>query len=174
MRDIEHLAMVLAQAAIERDKLRGIKMCNPYGAAHQTPKRIIIHAMGEYILDEYAPDFLLREQLSAHALGTPDGKVIRLRDDTEGAWHAKGFNTDSLGYEVLLAGHHNYASFITGIATPWVTDAQYDAVVRQCREWVAKFGITQIDRHSDVSPGRKCDPGAGFPWEKFLLDVKGV
>ena len=147
-------------------------MHNPYGNAHQTPKRIIVHAMGEYILDDHAPDFLMNQGLSAHVLAAPDGTLFRCREDTEGAYHARGFNTDSLGIEVLVAGHHDYGSFIKAIAAPWVTDAQYNATVKQCREWVQKFGITQIDRHCDVSPGRKLDPGAGFPWDKFISDVR--
>ena len=153
---------------------------SPYGGAHQMPKLIVVHAMGEYVMADgggeyiYAVEHLARMMLSAHALVSPDGTVIRCRGDNEGANHARGFNTDSLGIEILVPGRHDYASFVRTIAQPYLTDAQYTAAVEQCREWMRLHSITRIARHSDVSPGRKLDPGAGFPWDKFILDVKGV
>ena len=149
-----------------------------YGRGGNQPKRIIIHAMGEHsLMDdgksyEHAPDFLVRMKLSAHVLAAPDGTLIRCRNDNETAYHAQGFNSNSLGLEVLVAGKHTYASFLRAISTPYLTDAQYAAVVTQCREWVKLHGITNIQRHSDVSPGRKVDPGDGFPWSKFLIDLR--
>ena len=172
MRDEDQLKEELASAGLKWEAVHGgIKMHNPNGATHQTPNRIIVHAMGEYILDEHAPDFLISQGLSAHVLAAPDGTLIRCRADEEGAYHALGFNTDSLGIEMLVAGHHDYGSFLKAIEAPWVTDAQYAAVVKQCREWMQKFSITRIERHCDVSPGRKLDPGTGFPWDKFLTEL---
>jgi len=151
-------------------------MHNAYGASHQSPKMIVVHAMGEYVTPdgisyESAPDFLENLGLSAHALVQPNGMILRLREDTEGAYHARGFNTDSLGIEILVPGKHTYGTFIKAIGTKYVSDAQYTAALEQCREWVQKFGITKIVRHSDISPGRKVDPGRGFPWEAFLQEV---
>jgi N-acetyl-anhydromuramyl-L-alanine amidase AmpD len=149
---------------------------NPYGAHHQTPRTIIVHAMAEYVevehgQYEHAPDFLLRSGLSAHALAAPDGIIYRCRNDEQGAYHALGFNTDSLGIEIMVAGHHNYAQFATAIAHPYLTDMQYEAVLEQCREWLRLHSITRVTRHSDISPGRKIDPGAGFPWQRFITDL---
>ena len=151
---------------------------SPYRGAHQKPAMIVVHAMGEYVMADdgksfdHAPEFLERMKLSAHALVAPDGTVFRCRNDDEGAYHARGFNTDSLGMEMLVAGRHDYGSFVKAISKPYLTDAQYAAAVAQCREWVSLHGITRIVRHSDLSPGRKLDPGSGFPWDKFLDDVK--
>jgi len=139
---------------------------SPFGAAHQTPKRIIVHAMSEWINGMYAPDFLLSVGLSAHALVTPDGDIIKCREDTQGAFHAKGFNTNSLGIEFLLPGHNDYGSFLDGIARPgWVSEPQLLAGARWIAEWMARWNITQIDGHCDVDPARKKDPGRGFPWD---------
>ena len=155
-------------------------MHSPYGRANNHPKMIVIHAMGEYILRddgvnyEHATDFLNRMKLSAHALVTPQGEVLRLRNDDETAYHAQGFNTNSLGMEILVAGNHTYRTFTKAIDQPYVTDAQYAAAVAQCREWVEKYNITRIVRHSDLSPGRKIDPGDGFPWDQFLVDVRAI
>ena len=153
---------------------------NPYGAAHQyKPTMIVVHAMAEYVLAddgksyEHAPDFLERLGLSAHMLAAPDGALYRCREDLEGAYHARGFNVDSLGIEILLPGKHDYNTFLKGIATPlWCVGPQYAAVVQQCREWMRLHGISKVVRHSDLSPGRKLDPGMGFPWVKFMADLK--
>lgn len=153
-------------------------MHNPNGAAHQNPDTIIVHAMGEHVLLDdrktylHAPEFLEHAGLSAHALVAPDGTIYRCRNDDEGAYHAKGFNSNSLGIEILAAGKHDYDSFIKKIKQPYVTDEQYASVLAQCKEWLRNFDIVKIVRHSDVSPGRKFDPGAGFPWEKFLKDLE--
>lgn len=154
-----------------------VNLYNQYGATHQTPNMIIVHAMGEYVQIsdsdyEHAPDYLLKKGLSAHAMAAPDGTIYRCRPDDHGAYHALEHNTDSLGIEILVRGEHDYHSFTKAIGTHYLTDAQYAAVVWQCKEWMRKHHITKILRHSDVSPGRKIDPGAGFPWNKFLEDLK--
>lgn len=179
MRDADRLKQEVADAMLkwEIDHMTSTNHHSPYGGAHQTPNRIIVHAMGEFVMADggdsydYAPEFLERMKLSAHALVAPDGTVIRCRLDNEGAYHARGFNVDSLGIEMLVAGQHDYGSFVGAIAQPYLTDAQYAAAVAQCREWVQKHKITRIDRHSEVSPGRKLDPGSGFPFLEFKKAV---
>jgi len=139
------------------------------------PKRIIVHAMAEYIIDgkrkDHAVPFLERYELSAHALAAPDGSIYRCREDDENAWHAKGYNRDSLGIEFLVPGDHDYASFLEAIKHPYLTDAEYTNGLEQVREWMDLYPIVSVDRHSDVSPGRKVDPGDGFPWEEFRADL---
>ena len=101
---------------------------SPYGTPHNAPKTIVIHAMAEY-LPMHATEFLDTVKLSAHVLVAPDGTLYRCREDSSGAHHAKGFNMDSLGLEVLVAGKHDYGSFVEATKTPYVTDEQYRAVV---------------------------------------------
>lgn len=155
-----------------------IRKHSTYGSAHNTPKLIIVHAMGQNIATGegvetlYAPDFLASQGISAHAMVDPDGTIIRCREDNEGAYHARGFNVDSLGIEVLVQGNHNYATFLKAIETKWITPEQYMATLEQCANWMKKYDIRRILRHSDVSPGRKVDPGAGFPWGAFIYDLK--
>ena len=139
------------------------------------PKRIIVHAMAEYIIDgkrtDHAVPFLERYRLSAHALVAPDGSIYRCREDDEKAWHAKGYNRDSLGIEFLVPGDHDYGSFLEAIKRPYLTDAEYTNGLEQVREWMDLYPVVSVDRHSDVSPGRKVDPGDGFPWEEFKADL---
>jgi len=156
-----------------------------HGSDQQSPSRIIIHAMAEYIHidaaastalkipagDYHAHEFLNLSGLSAHILGTPSGVRIRCREDNEGAWHAKGHNTNSLGYEFLVPGLHDYGSFLATIKRPYLTAEQYEAGIEQVRDWVKNHNIKRMDRHSDVDPVRKKDPGDGFPWKQFKQDT---
>ena len=140
------------------------------------PKKIVVHCMGEFIIDPtpiHAPDFLDGYKLSAHALVAPNGDIYACRDDDERAWHARGHNTDSLGVEFLVEGEHTYATFLEAIKTDYINTAQWEAGVDLVREWVRMYDITEahVVRHSDISPGRKVDPGAGFNWHDFLNRV---
>ncbi len=147
-----------------------------FGASKQEPKRVIVHAMGEYIKTNqgavHAVEFLESIGLSAHILICPDGDIIRCRHDNQGAYHAKGYNKDSLGVEFLVSGEHNYGSFIKSIETPYLTIKQYESGMEFIRdEWRKKLGILRYSRHSDISPERKVDPGNGFTWIQFLKDI---
>lgn len=141
-----------------------------------TPRMVVIHSMGEFLLDPHpihATDFLEKIGLSAHALVAPSGDIYICRDDDQGAYHAKGYNRDSLGIEFLVPGHHTYASFLETIKSPWVLEEQWKAGVEAVQDWVVAYDIprSKVVKHSDISPGRKVDPGAGFLWEQFLDEV---
>jgi len=146
-----------------------------HGASINSPELIIIHSMGEYVMlnkkYHHAVKFLDLEGLSAHALIAPDATNYRCRNDDEGAYHAKGFNKNSLGMEFLVPGEYYYASFLSRIASPYVSDEQYSEGVRQTVEWLNLHPIKKIVRHSDLDPERKRDPGKGFPFMDFLHDI---
>jgi len=144
------------------------------GASHNNPKMAVIHAMGEYIKDPdpiFAPDFLEKIGLSAHALIVPNGDVMICREDNQGAYHARGYNTDSLGVEFLVEGVHDYGSFLEAIKTDYITPDQWAAGVELVKHWKEKHNISKVVRHSDLSPGRKLDPGSGMNWIKFISEV---
>ncbi len=148
----------------------------PFGSKSNSPNRIIVHAMGEFIDDGTgriysALDWLKYLRLSSHSLITPSGVIIRTRNDNEGAYHAKGYNKNSLGIEFLVPGVHTWQTFRNVINNDYLFAEQYQAGVDQVMEWMDKYNITSIERHSDVSPVRKNDPGNGFPWTQFLHDI---
>jgi N-acetyl-anhydromuramyl-L-alanine amidase AmpD len=155
----------------------------PYGNIKDldinVPEEIIVHAMGEYILDDYglpihATTFLNEFKLSAHILVGSNGDVFRCRADNEFAWHARGHNVNTLGIEFLVQGEHTYGSFLDRIKTPYLQKEQYDNGAEVVREWLSIHNIKRIRKHSTVSPGRKVDPGHGFPFDAFLKKVGHV
>lgn len=145
------------------------------GTAIQKPDRIIVHAMAEYTHYDghilHARDLLDVLKLSVHALVTPSGVVIRCRTDEQQAWHAKAHNRNSLGIEFLVPGVHTYETFLAAMKGTYLADAEYFAGAAQVRAWVRRYGIKRVERHSDVDPDRKYDPGRGFPWSMFLRDI---
>lgn len=156
-----------------------------HGGGVQTPDRIIVHAMGHMIDWQgerlYAAPFLERIGLSAHALITPDGTIIRCRDDNRMAWHAKGHNRNTLGVEVLVPEAYNITQLYERMEERnWPSNAQLWSLIHLVVYWCEQHRIKKIQRHYDVDPSRKKDPGTGFPWDgivgyaNFLLSLKGI
>jgi len=143
-----------------------------YGGGPQKPDRGIIHAHGEFIeageIDYFAKDWLDKLEVSAHYLVTPSGVIIVCRDIFKIAWHAKGHNTNTVGIEILVAGVHTYGTFLEKIKKPYMFGDQYTALVGLCKE----LNLPKWERHSDVSPGRKFDPGDGLDWKTLMSDIK--
>lgn len=147
-----------------------------FGGGSQIPNRVVVHAMGEYLESLHAVDFLKKYKYSAHALIAPNGDVYRCRLDDEMGWHAKGFNKNSLGIEFLVdlkpvKGEHIYRTFLNTIRKPYVTNEQLESGLNEVNGWIDNHLILNIDRHCDLSPGRKIDPGEGFPWYDFLGEL---
>ena len=133
--------------------------------------------MSEYLIYKgeqiHAVDFLREIGLSAHAFVQPNGVLIRSRKDEEGAYHAKGHNTDTLGVEFLVKGVHTYDEFISAIDKPYLTDEQYYSGQKLVKGWMIKWNIkyNNVLLHSDVSPERKKDAGTGFVNSGFFDDL---
>jgi N-acetyl-anhydromuramoyl-L-alanine amidase len=111
------------------------------------------------------------QRVSAHALIRRDGQIVQYVSFGERAWHAgqsayrgrTACNDFSIGVE--LEGTDD---------TPY-TDAQYQALAALSAALLTAYpslSAQAIAGHSDVSPGRKTDPGPSFDWARFrgLLD----
>lgn len=109
---------------------------------------------------------LATQRVSAHALIRRDGQIVQYVPFGERAWHAgesawqgrSGCNDFSIGVE--LEGTDD---------TPY-TDAQYQALAELTATLLAAYPSLSnqaIAGHSDVSPGRKTDPGPSFEWPRL-------
>jgi N-acetyl-anhydromuramoyl-L-alanine amidase len=110
---------------------------------------------------------------SAHALIRRDGQIVQYVPFHLRAWHAgkssyqgrESCNDFSIGIE--LEGTDD---------TPY-TEAQYQnlaALTAALLGTYASLSEAAIAGHSDISPGRKTDPGPSFDWGKFRSLLGGL
>ncbi|MDB9831709.1 N-acetylmuramoyl-L-alanine amidase [Candidatus Pelagibacter sp.] len=115
----------------------------------------------------------MQSEVSSHYLIKNNGEIITLVPDLYIAWHAgksswgsfKSLNKNSIGIEVTNPGHEfRYKEF---------SKKQISALLKLSKFLIKKYKISHknILGHSDVTPGRKKDPGEKFPW-KYLSQNK--
>lgn len=138
---------------------------------------LIIHYTGM----KSAADSLARmcdpaAEVSAHYLIDEQGTIYRLVDETARAWHAGAsrwggvtdINSRAIGIELQNPGHDwGYESF---------SEAQMKSLIALARDIVDRHGIPaqNVLGHSDVSPGRKQDPGHLFDWKGLAAAGIGI
>ena len=153
----------------------GLKMATSYSTNFNLPKRvknrikfIIIHYTGmkkESVAIKRLQD--PKSKVSSHYLIKRNGEIINLIPDLFEAWHAgvsswknfKSLNKNSIGIEITNPGHqHGYKKF---------SKKQIFSLQKLLNILVKRYKIKKkyILGHSDISPGRKKDPGEKFPWE---------
>ena len=150
-------------------------MATSYSPNFNLPKRlkhnikfIIIHYTGmkkESVAITRLQD--PKSKVSSHYLIKRNGEIINLVPDLFEAWHAgasswkhfKSLNKNSIGIEITNPGHqHGYIRF---------SKKQIFSLQKLLNILVKRYKIKKkyILGHSDISPGRKKDPGEKFPWE---------
>ncbi len=112
--------------------------------------------------DPYYPT-IIHLQVSAHFLIKRDGEVVQFVSTLHRAWHAGASN---------LNGRERCNDFSIGIELEGTEDLpfeekQYQALQKLIHEIELKHPISVIVGHSDISPGRKKDPGKFFDWQYF-------
>lgn len=135
---------------------------------------ILLHYTG-MLTGETAVQWMCQERarVSSHYLVHEDGRITQLVAEAKRAWHAgEAFwiddgdvNSRSIGIEIANGGHK--------YDLPVFPEAQIEALIALCRDIADRYGIPPhgVLGHSDVSPGRKIDPGEEFPWAR-LADAK--
>ena len=161
----------------------GLKMAESYSPNFSLPKRpkkrikfIIIHYTGMK-KESHAIKKLQnpKSKVSSHYLIKNNGEILKLVPDLYEAWHAgvstwkrfKSLNQNSIGIEITNPGHqHGYKNF---------SSKQIFSLKKLLNFLIKKFKINKkcILGHSDVSPGRKKDPGEKFPWEMLAKNKIG-
>ena len=108
-------------------------------------------------------------RVSSHYFVDEEGTILQLVPEARRAWHAgvafwageRDINSCSIGIEIGNPGHD--------FGYPDFPPHQVGAVIALCKDIVARNRIpaARVLAHSDVSPGRKQDPGEKFPWRQF-------
>ncbi len=161
----------------------GLKMAESYSPNFSFPKRpkkrikfIIIHYTG--MKKESAAIKRLqnpKSKVSSHYLIKNNGQILRLVPDLYEAWHAgvstwkslKSLNHNSIGIEMSNPGHqHGYKNF---------SSRQIFSLKKLLNFLIKQYRVKKrcILGHSDISPGRKKDPGEKFPWEMLAKNKIG-
>jgi AmpD protein len=103
-------------------------------------------------------------QVSSHFLIRRDGELVRFVPVARRAWHAGASS---------WRGRSRCNDFSVGVELEGADDGPFEAA--QYRRLAALIGalraelpLRDIAAHSDVAPGRKTDPGAGFDWPRLL------
>jgi len=104
-------------------------------------------------------------QVSSHALIKRSGEIIQFIPFHERAWHAGQSN---------YCGRETCNDFSIGIELEGTdTDSFEDEQYQQLSRLITALKIAypaiadNITGHSDISPGRKKDPGTGFDWDRL-------
>ncbi len=104
-------------------------------------------------------------EVSAHYLIGADGTVWQMVREEDRAWHAgagawagqEDINSRSIGVELDNLGTHPFS------------EPQMAALEALLPGIMARWGIgpAGVIGHSDMAPGRKCDPGPRFDWARL-------
>lgn len=106
-------------------------------------------------------------KVSSHYLVRRDGDLVQFVPPARRAWHAgvsswrgrSACNDFSVGIE------------LEGTDEAAFEPAQYRALCELLRRLALALPLKAIAAHSEIAPGRKTDPGAGFDWQRLLLDL---
>lgn len=144
------------------------------------PKMIVVHyTAGSEKGDIRVLSGQTGRKVSSHYYITKKGKIFQFVDERLTAFHAgsskwKGYekfewpgysvNKVSIGVELENSGYELYP------------EAQIEALSELVKDIRTRWTIAEDDivGHCHVSPQRKIDPGAHFPWSEFKQKVFGV
>ncbi len=130
-----------------------------------TPELVVIHYTALPLAE--ALDWLTspEREVSAHYLIARDGRLFRLVDEDQRAWHAgRGswgpridVNSCSIGIELENCGASPFAA------------PQMDRLEHLLADLLSRYSLPPdaVIGHSDLAPGRKRDPGPRFDWARL-------
>jgi N-acetyl-anhydromuramoyl-L-alanine amidase len=104
-------------------------------------------------------------RVSSHLLVARDGVVTQFVKFTDRAWHAGQSSYDGR----IACNDFSIGVELEGVDTLDYEAAQYDTlaeVVAALCDAYPRLSADRVVGHSDISPGRKTDPGPAFDWER--------
>ncbi len=106
-------------------------------------------------------------KVSSHFFVRRNGEIIQFVSTEKRAWHA-GLS--------CFQGREKCNDFSIGIeleGTDFVpfADEQYESLANLARAILRKYPDCSLAGHSDISPGRKTDPGPFFDWNRFRTAI---
>lgn len=102
-------------------------------------------------------------QVSSHLLVRRDGELLQFVPFTERAWHAGA----SMFRGVSRCNDYSIGIELEGEDETPYTEAQYTRLCAVLQSLIAAYpriNPRRVAAHSDISPGRKTDPGPAFDW----------
>lgn len=113
------------------------------------------------------------------AAGFKNMRIFNLVDECERAWHAgvsswdgrNNLNDTAIGIEIVYLATDNNGVFTFPSYDTTQIDALKGLVINILQRY-PDITPANVIGHSDISPGRKSDPGAAFPWK--ALYVAGI
>lgn len=154
-----------------------------------------------YTVSDYAVSYKVlahadggRPGPSVHYMINVDGRIDNLVDDSHVAWHAgvsmwhdkKYVNKNSIGIELINPGSGEQGCYPVGYEKPKPANAcvknafspeqlkSLYALIHCLKEQHTAITHDNIIGHSDISPGRKIDPGVMFPWKELHKQGFGI
>lgn len=114
-----------------------------------------------------------RLRVSSHLLIDRAGALTQFVPFTMQAWHAG--QSSFLGRE--RCNEYSIGIEVEGTDFEAFTDAQYDSLTQVTLVLLDAYPGLNVDRiagHSDISPGRKTDPGPFFDWRRYRSALGGA
>ncbi|MET3449655.1 N-acetylmuramoyl-L-alanine amidase [Ralstonia sp. 1138] len=153
-------------------------------------RALVLHYTAETLADSIASLTDTQKQVSAHYLvadtASGDGRfrVYALVPEEHRAWHAglsywqgeRMLNSSTVGIEAVNLGFPPQDQNAPLMRRRWYpySDEQIAVVGKLATDIVARHKILpqKVVGHSDISPGRKFDPGPLFPWQKLYTQFQ--
>ena len=105
--------------------------------------------------------------VSCHYYITKSGKLIQMVPDLYIAWHAG----ESSYKGIMDCNDYSIGIELEGSDDDYFTDKQYETLIQTTKSIIknyAQINKEKIVGHSDISPGRKTDPGNKFEWNRYF------
>jgi AmpD protein len=106
-------------------------------------------------------------KVSPHLYIKRDGVLIQFVPFNKRAWHAGESNFKG----VSDCNDYSIGIELEGSEDDFFSQEQYSALILVTKAIIKKYPLIKkenIAGHSDISPGRKKDPGAHFDWSLYL------